>query len=401
MKLKNIYIIANAALGFGLSGGDRIFIELARRWSKSVHNIKIFVWEEGLEMCRRNNLQNVDYIVWHAARYKKYGFTLLYLIRTIKGCVGSLKVQCHPDNTIIYSASDFLPDSIPAMVLKLRFKDKIKWIAGFYLFAPHPLSSESPYNYGYKLKGMFYYLSQLPVYWIVKRYADMVFVTSEPDVEKFMTKKRKGNSIVVIHGGVDTKPSTAYLTSYKLTPVSQRKYDACFVGRFHYQKGILELIDIWKSVCEKKPGSRLAVIGMGPLERKVRKRIIELKLNHNIDLLGFKDADEKHEIFKQSKIMVHPATYDSGGMAAAEGMAWGLPGVSFDLEALKTYYPKGMLKVPNGNIKGFANCILALLRDSDLYTTTANDARNLIIEDWDWDNKANEILLTIKNAFYG
>jgi len=31
MALKNINIIANAALGSGLSGGDRIFIELAKK----------------------------------------------------------------------------------------------------------------------------------------------------------------------------------------------------------------------------------------------------------------------------------------------------------------------------------------------------------------------------------
>ena len=45
-------------------------------------------------------------------------------------------------------------------------------------------------------------------------------------------------------------------------------------------------------------------------------------------------------------MVVHPAIFDSGGMAAAEAMAWGLPGVSFDLPALKTYYPQGMIKNP-------------------------------------------------------
>jgi len=37
-------------------------------------------------------------------------------------------------------------------------------------------------------------------------------------------------------------------------------------------------------------------------------------------------------------------------MAAMEAMAWSLPGVCFDLEALKTYYPKGMVKVPLGTL---------------------------------------------------
>lgn len=399
MKPKNIHIIANAALGSGLSGGDRIFIELARRWARSGHDINICVWEEGYEMCRRNNLENVNYTIWGAARYKNLGFVPMYLIRTIKSCFQALKNQKAPGNVIVYSASDFLPDSIPAFALKLKFKDKIKWVAGFYLFAPNPFSRDSPYTGVRKLKGLFYYLSQLPIYWIVKHCADAVFVTSEPDVRKFITGKRSRNGIMVIRGGVDINPSTEHLNSKKVIPKDKRKYDACFVGRLHPQKGVLELVDIWAKVCEAKPDAMLAIIGDGPLEKELREKVKIKRLEKQIDVLGFKDGNEKFEIFKTSKLMVHPAIYDSGGMAAAEGMAWGLPGVSFDLEALRTYYPKGMLKVPPGDIKGFANSILELLRDENLYTNTVNDARNLIIEKWDWEKRADEIMNNLEILF--
>ena len=100
---------------------------------------------------------------------------------------------------------------------------------------------------------------------------------------------------------------------------------------------------------------------------------------------------EIRNYLKQSKIIVHPATYDSGGMAAAEAMAWGLPGVSFDLEALKTYYPKGMIKVPIGDIRNFANSILELLQNDDLYVHTSNKARILINEEWGWDKRIDYI----------
>jgi len=38
-----INIVANAALGPLLSGGDNIFIECARRWAQMGHKINIFV----------------------------------------------------------------------------------------------------------------------------------------------------------------------------------------------------------------------------------------------------------------------------------------------------------------------------------------------------------------------
>ncbi|MCD4703628.1 MAG: glycosyltransferase family 4 protein [Methanosarcinaceae archaeon] len=401
----SLHIIANAALGTGLSGGDRIFIELARKWAKYGHDIKIYVWEDGYEMCKRNHLENVNYIIWNAARYKKFGFIILYIIRTITGCIGALKVQYYDNNNVVYSSSDFLPDSIPALILKLRFKNNVKWIAGFYLFAPNPLSKESPYIGRNKLKGLFYYMSQLPVYWLIKRYADIVFVTSEPDVEKFITNKRSKDKIVVIRGGVDIEPSTKYLSSNDVIPLSNRIYDACFVGRFHYQKGVIELIDIWKLVCEKKPNAKLAMIGVGPLESEVKNKIATLELENNIDRLGFKDGADKYEIFKQSKIIVHPATYDSGGMAAAEGMAWGLPAVSFDLEALETYYPLGMIKTSCYDFEIFAENIVNLLEDEEFYQKIREDAVKWAKE-WDWDKRAKTIMdnintIDIEGTKYG
>ncbi len=89
----------------------------------------------------------------------------------------------------------------------------------------------------------------------------------QPDVEKFITKRRNRDKIVVIYGGVDIGHSEEYLASGNGIPIEKRKYDACFVGRFHPQKGVLELIDIWKMVCKDNSYAKLAMIGIGPLEK--------------------------------------------------------------------------------------------------------------------------------------
>src|SRR3990172_519272 len=388
-----INIIANAALGPLLSGGDNIFIECARRWAQMGHKINIFVWEEGLQMCERKDLTGVNFILWPAARFKKFGFLTLYFARIVIGCIGAWKYN-FKSPCIIYSASDFWPDSIPAFIMKLR-NQNVKWIAGFYLFAPAPLLKNSPYKGKRWFTGLIYWLTQKPCYWIIKRYADMVFVTSEPDVKRFITKQRCKDKIVVVRGGVDIKPSEGYLKSGKITPVEEKKYDACFVGRFHPQKGVLELIDIWELVCKEKPNARLSMIGSGPLEADVKTKVDKLGLSSNIELLGFKDGNEKYEVFKLSKIVVHPATYDSGGMSACEAMAWGLPGVSFDLEALKTYYPKGMVKTPCYDKQEFAENILRLLDGGYMYDRLSKDALGWARE-WGWEVSSREILEKVK-----
>ena len=85
-------------------------------------------------------------------------------------------------------------------------------------------------------------------------------------------------------------------------------------------------------------------------------------------------------------------------MAAAEAMSFGLPGVSFDLEALKTYYPKGMIKTQCFNLELFANNILQLLDNKKLYLQYSKEAKELIEQHWSWQTQAEKIFdLTFKN----
>ncbi|MFH1761608.1 MAG: glycosyltransferase, partial [bacterium] len=300
-KKTKIHIISNAASldkkSAALSGGDRIFIELTRCWAKSGLDVNIYLWEEGLKMCRDvYKLKGVKFHLWPAKVIEKLPFVIGYFYRILSGAVNALKLKVKAGE-IVYSASDFWQDSIPAIILKLRNKN-IKWIAGFFLFAPKFWSRETPYKGWRFLIGFGYWLMQQPIYLIVNNFADIVFVTSVPDVKKFITKKRGREKIIVIRGGVDIKPSLDYLNSGKMVSFENRIYDACFIGRFHPQKGILELVDIWKIVCSKIKNARLAMIGIGDLEKEAKNKINELNMNKNIDLLGFKDGEDKYEIFK-------------------------------------------------------------------------------------------------------
>ena len=395
MKKVVFHVIANAALGAGLSGSDRIFIECAKRWAGAGHEVYIYVWEEGYEMCRRNGLDNVKYIIWSVMPYKNLGFTILYMVRTIRGIIETLKMHIseNSEDTVIFSASDFWPDSIPAWILKMRFRT-VKWVAGFYLFISNPFSKESPYKGKLVLKGLFYYLSQMLVYSLVRRYADRAFVTNEQDRWKFIDNKRlTPDRVVAVRGGVDIK------TPALIPEPRDKRFDAVFIGRFHPQKGVLELMDIWRYVCERRKDAKLAMIGVGELESEVQAKIKKCGLENNIVLFGFKDGVKKLKIIKNSRVVVHPAIYDSGGMAACEAMACGLPGLSFDLPALRTYYPKGMLKAPCYDLKRFAENILRLLNDEELYRKTAKDALDWARE-WDWDKRAEKLLKAVKGMIY-
>ena len=301
----------------------------------------------------------------------------------------------YPHVDYLVSSSDFWPDSIPAFIYKM-FHPKTKWVAGFFLMAPAPWSKNNPYKRKNFVIGLMYWLTQLPIYFLIKSFANYVLVTSEPDKKKFVTNVRNINNVVVAKGGVDVLPSTAFFEKIHAHPEVKKKYDACFLGRFHFQKGVIELIEIWRRVVKSSPKAKLAMIGDGPLKTEVEKLIKRYRLQRNVILFGYLDGKKKYNIFKESRIIIHPAIYDSGGMSAAEGMAWKLPGVSFDLEALKTYYPKGMLKVPCYDIDEFAITVKNLLSNKDLYKKLSSEARQLILKEWSWPTRCHKILEQIK-----
>ena len=391
--MKSFYIIANAALGSGLSGSDRIFMELARRWANKVA-VHVCVWEEGYAMCQRQALTNVQYEKWYLHKYKTFPFLVSYFFRIFSGIYYAFKLElANTPDTYIYAASDFWQDFLPVVVLKLRYS-KITVVTSFYLVAPNPFKG---YRKEYekkiqlpKIRDFLFYLAQQPVKFLIPKISDYIFVTSLPDKNYFIeVKKIAADRVVIVTGGVR-------LDLYKDYSVAEKSYDGIFFGRFHPQKGVVEVLDIWSRVTKKYPAAKLVMIGDGPMMAAVKQRISDLNLTENVELKGYMvDGSDKLAVMSAAKIALHPAVFDSGGMACAEVMAFKIPAVSFDLEALRTYYPKGMLKVECFDLDAFAQKIIQLLEDKTLYSQTAQAAYDCVLENFDWDVRANQIFKQI------
>jgi len=102
-------------------------------------------------------------------------------------------------------------------------------------------------------------------------------------------------------------------------------------------------------------------------------------------------GNKRNEVLQKSKIILHPAVYDSGGMAAASGLACGLPGVCFDLPVFHSYYPKGFIKSKIGDFNDFAKNILLLLNKSNTYKKYSIQAIQEA-KTWDWSYRTKILL---------
>ena len=410
VSIKKFYFFAMAPTGSGISGSDRIFIELAREWSKSIP-ITIYTTQEGFDMVKRQKLSGKYLKLEKVERGKlPNNFFLKYFYKIYLGIkLGySLPITDHRSLiTFIYSSSDFWMDVFPAVILKIRFGEKVRWIATWYQTAPKPLRGFSEQKVTnnkhtkervltYKFPAFLYWLSQLIAKPLITKYAGKVVVNNEDEKKQFPEHTKRGDTKVLL-GAVPLDQIKKFLTDHR-PQITGHQFDAVFQGRFHPQKGVVELIDIWKKVVEKKPGAKLAMIGDGPLMEKVKSQITNYKLQNNVNLFGYLfDGPKKYSIFASSKLVVHPAFYDSGGMASAEAMAFGIPAIGFNLKAYGSYYPKGMLKIKTGNLDQFAQGIINMLEDDNLRKRVGLEAKKMIENNWSWKKRAQEVLKLINS----
>lgn len=332
-KMK-ILIIANARYKGGLSGGDNIYLNFKKHWDADID-----VW----------TMMNIDF----------KPFWLCYGIRILSGVLKA--IICRKQYDFVYSASDFMGDSIPALLVR-----KKAWVAGYYMDAPR--------------KNKIYYWSQKLVKKLINAFADVVLITNDTLKHNFPGKKT-----VAVHGGVD-------LNLCKEPSHLSKAYDTVFCSRIHPTKGIDELLEIWKLVRAENPDATMAFIGDGDLGQHYL--VNKGALGMGITMFGYM-VKERFTIYRSSKITLYTATeeHDHFSMAPVEGMACGLPLCAFDLPVMDTIKPEGALLAKN--IPLFAKNILRLLEDYDgrrtAYNLLASEAREWSHKNWSWANRCPEI----------
>lgn len=94
------------------------------------------------------------------------------------------------------------------------------------------------------------------------------------------------------------------------------------VGRFRKEKNHDFIIDIFKEVCEKEPNSILLLIGDGPLEEDIKKKVNSFELEDKVKFLGARD--NVNDLMQAMDVFVLPSLYEGFGIVLIEAQASGL-----------------------------------------------------------------------------
>jgi glycosyltransferase involved in cell wall biosynthesis len=375
-------------------GSEVRFSEIAKRWLAWGQSLKVMLPRRQIGVFESQGVLGLDYQVFpepFASEADSLGNVLKTYLWRLFRC---LFVKYPRGLDAIYAPSDFLVDLIPALLAKL-VNPRAKLTVCVFLIAPNPFKGyENVFRPRWRvptLRGLLYYSTQAVAVCLARAFGARLLVLNAQDKHTLEARGIDGGFVEVVTMGVDA----AVFDKVEITPETP-VYEGIFLGRLHPQKGLLDLIRIWSLVCEKRPKARLGIIGGGSdwWFGKLGEEIARAGLSANVDLLGFKQGEEKIRLLKAAGCFCMPSHYESFGQVAVEAMAGGLPVVAYELAIYADIFPQGMVKLPQGDVAGFATQVLRVLDDQAWRTVLCDQARQ-VAAGFDWEAIAKRELSII------
>lgn len=147
---------------------------------------------------------------------------------------------------------------------------------------------------------------------------------------------------------------------------------AVFVGRLSREKGVMDLLEAWRSM--DVPGARLVLIGPDmpghPWDAGAPARafVAGNRLQESVRFTGSLPPVEVARWLRAADVAVQPSHFEAFGISAAEAMAAGLPVVASDVGGLKDFVENDVngVRVPPQDAAALREALRRLLSDAAL-----------------------------------
>lgn len=170
------------------------------------------------------------------------------------------------------------------------------------------------------------------------------------------------------------------------------------VARFYPEKAHDALLRSFRMIHDRRPETRLWILGVGPLEAEVRRQCTALGLDDCVSFLGF--VEDLPAILALVDLQVHPSHMEGVALSICSGMAAGLPIVASNVGGLPEVLKQGHtgLLVPPGDEAGFAEAVIGLVEQADRARRLGAAARKFIEEDYSLARAARAVERTYQEV---
>ena len=213
-------------------------------------------------------------------------------------------------------------------------------------------------------------------------------------ISRPLTQSAK-SAMIKIAPGIDTdhfSPRNSANLRQSLQ-LSQKKVIVC-VARLVHRKGQDKLIDAMPSILESIANAHLLIVGQGPYQSKLVKRVKKLGLEESVTFVGRINYEKLPEYICVGDLFAMPSRSRFGGLeveglgiAYLEASACGLPVIAGSSGGAPDAVVDGKSGVVvNGtDITAIAKTVIKFLRDPEGSRQMGQFGRNWVVEKWRWE----------------
>jgi phosphatidylinositol alpha-1,6-mannosyltransferase len=213
-------------------------------------------------------------------------------------------------------------------------------------------------------------------------------------ISRPLTQSAK-SAMIKIAPGIDTdhfSPRNSANLRQSLQ-LSQKKVIVC-VARLVHRKGQDKLIDAMPSILESISNAHLLIVGQGPYQSKLVKRVKKLGLEESVTFVGRINYEKLPEYICVGDLFAMPSRSRFGGLeveglgiAYLEASACGLPVIAGSSGGAPDAVVDGKSGVVvNGtDITAIAKTVVKFLRDPEGSRQMGQFGRNWVVEKWRWE----------------
>jgi glycosyltransferase involved in cell wall biosynthesis len=226
--------------------------------------------------------------------------------------------------------------------------------------------------------------------------SDIITVVSNSCAKELREIYKIDRRIIIVNNGVDTN-----FFAPKERNDMKEPY-ILYTGRLDSRKGLVDLIESAKYVCQEHYDIKFILTGKGPIKKYLERRINELGLKKNFYFAGFVARSKLLEYYQNATVYVLPSYYEGLPTTLLEAMSCGIPSIATDVEGSSELITDGEtgLLVPPRDPKKLAEVILKVLDDEELRERISINARRHIVDNYDWEIITDKIEEAYKMAFH-
>ena len=267
-----------------------------------------------------------------------------------------------PSNVLIVATSPYPSDVFLANVVCRKFR--ARGVVYLHHLSPPPW-------WHHRARGG---LARTSLIWLITLFALVGTKMNRllPSVTQERTLKSSGWRFdygILRHEGFLTEPATqSHAERFK-------DVEACFISRISENKGVLDLLRIWKLVVSSHPDAKLVIAGRVQHEdfgALIKKTIRMLGINSSVRFVGYLSSPEKFSLLMRSKVFLFPSYEEGWSLGVMEAASYGAVPITYDLAAYD-YLGRSAVRVPVANLAKFAEATIRLLENDVLRESKAKE----------------------------